>query len=73
MDELGYEPFARARFTLDETRREAPAGLLALQQPAQLLPDGVEGRVLTEQFGKLVHMRSRLTVCSSHCSDFLTL
>ena len=73
VDEPGHEPLAGAGFALDEDRREAPASLLAVQQPAQLLPDDIDGRVLTEQFGKLVHMRSRLPVCSTYCSDFLTV
>ena len=55
MHEPGHEPLARARFALDQNRREAPAGLLALRQLAEFLPDDLDGRMLTEQFSQFVH------------------
>ncbi len=70
MDEPGHEPLAGAGFALDEHRREAPTSRLALQQLAQLLPDEVDGRALTEQLSQLVHAALNLLVCSCHCSDF---
>ena len=57
MYEPGDQPLARAGFALDEDRREAPTGRLALQQVAQLLPEGVDGWALAEQFSQLFHGR----------------
>jgi hypothetical protein len=57
MNEPRDEPLAGTGFTLDEDRREAPTGRLAIQQVAQLLPNGVDGRTLTEQFSQLFHAR----------------
>ena len=48
MHEPGDEALAGAGFALDEYRGEPPARRLALQQPAQLFPDDVDGRALTE-------------------------
>jgi hypothetical protein len=57
MHESGDQPLAGTGLALDEDRREAPAGRLALKQMAQLLSEGVDGRALSEQFSQRFHGR----------------
>jgi hypothetical protein len=57
MDEPREEPLPGTGFTLDEDRRKAPTGRLAIQQVAQLLPKGVDGWAMPEQFSQRFHGR----------------
>jgi hypothetical protein len=66
MEQAGDQALAGAGLALEEDRREALPGALPVEQPAQLVPDHLDGRALTEQFDQLVHdpCRPRLADCS---------
>jgi hypothetical protein len=57
MHEPGDQPLAGAGLALDQDRGQAPARRLAFQELAQLPPDDVDGRALSEQFRQPFHSR----------------
>jgi len=50
MHEPGHHPLAGPRLPLEQQRGQAATRPLGLQELAQLLPDGADGRALAEQF-----------------------
>ncbi len=57
MQKPGDQPLTGAGFALDEDRGQAPTRRLAFQELAQLPPDDVDGRTLSEQFRQRFHSR----------------
>lgn len=60
VDHAGKQTLARARLALNEDGREAPRVRLALQQPPDLCPDGLDSRTVADQLGQKVHETYRL-------------
>jgi hypothetical protein len=53
--DVGDQPLARAGRPLDQHRRDPPAALRPGEQPADLGPDGLDGRALPEHLLQRVH------------------
>jgi hypothetical protein len=58
MEQAGDQTFAGAGLALEEDRRKALTRLLAIEEPAQLLPDGPHDRAFTEQLDQSIHDRA---------------